>query len=136
FSAIYSENETLLKAGENIWVKGQVEVNEEGAKLMLSKKSHAKILPLRHAYEAMAKELHLHFPLNGSTALKPETLNKLQNYLQAVNDKNGSPLFLHLETSKRAETVLRMKQTIPLNRDTVNFIKNILQEERMRLEFR
>ncbi len=136
FSDIYLENETLLKAGEPIWVKGQVEINEGGAKLILSKKGHAKILPLRHAYEAMAKEIHLHFAVEEKTNLNPQTLNKLQNYLKAIADKNGSPLFLHLKTSKRSEAVLRMKETIPLNRDTISFIKNILQEERIRLEFR
>lgn len=136
FSDIYLENEALLKAGEPIWVKGQVEVSEGGAKLILSKKSHAKILPLRHAYEAMAKEIHLHFGCNSKNSLNPDILKKFQNYLQAVNDKNGAPLYLHLETSSRSETVLKMKETIPLNRDTVSFIRNMLQEERVRLEFR
>lgn len=136
FSDIYLENEALLKAGEPIWVKGQVEINEGGAKLILSKKGHAKILPLRHAYEAMAREIHLHLNLKAKKHLEPTTLKKLQNYLQAVSDKNGAPLFLHLETSTQSETILKMKETIPLNRDTVSFIRNILQEERVRLEFR
>lgn len=136
FSDIYLENEALLKAGEPIWIKGQVEINEGGAKLILSKKGHAKILPLRHAYEAMAREIHLHLNLEAKKNLEPTTLKKLQNYLQAVSDKNGAPLFLHLETSTQSETILKMKETIPLNRDTISFIRNILQEERVRLEFR
>ena len=105
-------------------------------KVILSKKNHAKVLPLRHAYEAMAKEIHLYFPLQEKQNLDSQTLKTLHNYLQAVTDKKGAPLFLHLETSKSAETILRMKETIPLNRDTVNFIRNILQKERMRIEFR
>ena len=136
FSDIYLENETLLKAGEPIWVKGQIEVGEGGAKLILSKKNHAKILPLRHAYEAMAKEIHLYFGVEQKKTLDSATLKKFQNYLQAVSDKNGAPLFLHLAISDRSETVLKMKETIPLNRDTVSFIKNILQSEKVKLEFR
>ena len=136
FSDFYLENEALLKSGEPLWIKGQIEVAEGGVKVILSKKNHAKVLPLRHAYEAMAKEIHLYFPLQEKQNLDSQTLKTLHNYLQAVTDKKGAPLFLHLETSKSAETILRMIETIPLNRDTVNFIRNILQKERMRIEFR
>jgi len=136
FSDIYLENETLLKAGEPIWVKGQVEMNESGAKLILSKKGNARILPLRHAYEAMAKEIHLYFNVEKNPELSRDLLNKLQNYFKAVANKNGSPLFLHLETTQRSEAVLRMKETIPLNRDTISFIKNMLPKEGTRLEYR
>ncbi|NDD59672.1 MAG: hypothetical protein EBZ47_10650, partial [Chlamydiae bacterium] len=68
--------------------------------------------------------------------LNPEILTKLQSYIKAVADKNGCPLFLHMETTKRSEAVLRMKETIPLNRDTISFIKTITKEEGIRIEYR
>ncbi len=137
FSDIYVEGETSLKSGEPIWVKGQVENSEGTAKLILSKKSHAKILPLRHAYETLAREMHLHLdaPLTG-IPVSEEKLKKLQGYLKAVEDKNGVPLFLHICLKGRCRTTLRMKEAVPLKRDTVNFLKDMLKEEKVRIDFR
>ncbi len=133
FSDIYIENEATLKSGEPLWIKATVEVTDKTPKLILSKKSNSKILPLRHAYEAMAREIHVHFPLNKSA--DSGKLEILKRFFGTSNDKAGSPVFLHLN-SPLTSTVLRAKELIPLNRNKIAELKQLYPENELKIDFR
>jgi DNA polymerase-3 subunit alpha len=135
FSDIFLENEATFKGDEPIWVKGKIEVTDNGYKLLLSKKDNARVLPLRHAYEALAREIHVYIPSEACRSLKEESLTKFQGYLKAMHDKAGAPVYLHLQLGK-ATTTFRMKENIPLKRESVDYIQGILQAEKARVEFR
>ena len=135
FSDLYVENETVLKAGDPIWARAQLEVAANGNKLILSRKSGARILPLEFAYESMGREIHLHFERPGQPSLSESRLDRLRTFVKGMsNAKDGVPVFLHVPVG-RAMTVLRMRETVPLNRDTVTFMKSLWQDEKLRIEF-
>ena len=145
FSDVYIEHEEILKSSEPIWVKAQLEVAEGGNKLLLSKKGNARIMPLRYAYEILGRELHLHFDFsNGLLDLPSPKLAKLRDFLTAQNDKTGVPVFLHLgftgkggdSPAGKARTVLKLKETIPLKREAVHYLRDMWGEEKIRIEFR
>lgn len=139
FSDIYLENEILFKSGEPLWIKASVEHSDGTSKLLLSKKGGTRVLPLRHAYEALAREIHLFFPLHGVNTpsnLDQQKLNSLQTYLKSIHNQTGNPLFVHLMVHDKAKAVLKMKETIPLKRETVDSIRNIFSKEQIRIEFR
>lgn len=134
FSDVFIESEEILKSEEPIWVKAKLEVGEGGNKFILSKKGNAQILPLKYAYEELAREIHLHLE---STRMPEEKLEKLQQYLQGFgNQEGGGPFFLHLHLDGKATTVLRAKQTVPVRREAVDFIRDIFKEEHGHVEFR
>jgi DNA polymerase-3 subunit alpha len=137
FSDVYLENEAVLKSGEPIWVKANLEPGEGGNKLILSKKSKSQILPLRYAYEALGREVHIKVPATKEGGGLPvEKMKSLQSYLQTVHDRMGAPIFLHLMLEGgKARTVLKLKEAIPLKRETVTSIQNMLQEEKASVEF-
>jgi DNA polymerase III subunit alpha len=137
FSDVYLAKEEILKSGEPVWIKGQIEVNEGVAKLLLSKKGNANVLPLRHAYEALAREMHVHIELPGSSPKVAEpSLDKLKNFLGGLTTKDGVPVFLHLHLANRATTTLKVKQPVPATREAVNWIRQIFEGERVNLDFR
>lgn len=139
FSDAYLENEALFKANEPLWIKASLEHAEGTSKLLLSKKNHSRVLPLRHAYEALAREMHLYLTLSDEPEKKKLDdllLDSLRRYVQSVALQGGVPVFVHLLVHDKAKTVLKMKETIPLKRDTVNSLKGIFERERFRLEFR
>lgn len=137
FSDMFLENEATWKSGEPLWVRATVEVSGNGNKLMMSKKSHSKVLPLRYAYEALAREIHLHLPTGPDKALIPaEKLSRFNSYLQSVADKSGVPVYVHVNVEGKATTVMRMKQVVPLKRETVNYIQSLWAEENVRVDFR
>lgn len=139
FSDVYLENEGTFKSDEPIWIRAQLERGERGAKLLLSKKSNSQVLPLRYAFEALAREMHLFFDQSADRFLKnSQKVEQLQKFLSLSNpsDQKGfGPLFLHVQTAPEASTTLRWKGAVPLRRETVHFIKNLL-EESIRIEFR
>lgn len=139
FSDVYLENEGVFKGDEPIWVKGQLERSETGAKLLLSKKSNSQVLPLRYAFEALAREMHLFFDNPAEKFLKDakrvEQLQKFLSHQPTPQERGYGPLFLHVQTHPTTFTTLRWKGAVPLRRETVHFIKNLL-EERVRIEFR
>ncbi len=137
FSDVYLENEATWKSGEPLWVKASVEVSAQGNKLMLSKKSKSRVLPLRYAYEALAREIHLHLPTgDDAKPIKAEKLTSFSNFLQSVADKDGVPVFVHVKLDAKSTTVLRMKQVVPLKRETVNYIQSLWEEEQASVDFR
>lgn len=140
FSDAYLENEALFKSNEPLWIKATLEHAEGTSKLLLSsKKNPSKVLPLRYAFEALAREMHLYLTLHDTPEKKEfddGMLKSLQTYVQSVAEPGTSPVFVHLLVHENAQTVLKMKETIPLKRDTVNSIKGIFEKERFRLEFR
>lgn len=139
FSDVYLENEGTFKSDEPIWVKANLERAEGGAKLLLSKKSQSQVLPLRYAFEALAREMHLFFENPEEDLLKdPKRVEQLQQFLarQTPQDNRGfGPLFFHIQTHPTTSTTLRWKGTVPLRRETVHFIRSLL-DERVRIEFR
>ena len=139
FSDVYLENEGTFKSDEPIWVKANLERAEGGAKLLLSKKSQSQVLPLRYAFEALAREMHLFFENPEEDLLKdPKRVEQLQQFLarQTAQDNRGfGPLFFHIQTHPTTSTTLRWKGTVPLRRETVHFIRSLL-DERVRIEFR
>lgn len=140
FSDAYLENEALFKSNEPLWIKASLEHSEGTSKLLLSKKkTNCRVLPLRYAYEALARELHLYvnfFDTPEKKNLDDMLLKSLQSYVQSVAQPGGAPLFVHLLVHDKAKTVLKMKETIPMRRDTIDSIKGIFGNERYRLEFR
>ena len=139
FSDIYLENEGTFKSDEPIWIKAQLKAEESGVKLLLSKKSQSSALPLRYAFEALAREMHLFFEGSADSFLKDsKKVEQLQTFLsrQNISDSKGQgPLFFHVPSDTCTSTMLRWKGTVPLRRETVNFMRNLL-EERVRIEFR
>jgi DNA polymerase III subunit alpha len=138
FSDVYVENEGILKGDEPIWVKGQIEKQEGSVKILLSKKNNAKILPLRYAYEALGREIHVSLKLETDTdKVSEKKLQDFQNYLKAMHDpKAGVPVLLRLSLSGKAETILKMRETIPLTREAVNYIRNLWEQEKAQIDFR
>ncbi len=137
FSDVYVAKEEIFKAGEPIWIKGQVEVTDGAAKLLLSKKGNANVLPLRHAYEALAREMHVHVDLPGTAPSVAEpSLSKMRQFLSGLTSKEGVPIFLHLHMANRAITTLRVKQIVPATREAVSCIRQIFEGEKVNLEFR
>jgi DNA polymerase III subunit alpha len=135
FSDAYLENEGTWKSSEPVWVKATLEVQEGNHKLILSKKSNSRVLPLRYAFEALGREMHIYFS-PAEASIKPEKLRELQNHLKAKVAPNGCPVFLHLNYEGKADTVLRLRETVPLVRDTVLFIESLWNEEKATIEFR
>ncbi|NBX93317.1 MAG: DNA polymerase III subunit alpha [Proteobacteria bacterium] len=140
FSDIYLESEGTFKSDEPIWVKARLERDENGAKLLLSKrKSQSQALPLRYAFEVLAREMHLFFEDPEKDFLQDsKSVEQLQQFLarQAPADGQGfGPLFFHIQTHPNTTTTLRWKGTVPLRRETVHFIRSLL-DERVRVEFR
>jgi len=138
FSDVYLENEGTFKSDEPIWMKAQLERSDSGAKLLLSKKGNARVLPLRYAFEALAKEMHLYLDEKTSLFLKnSKKVEQLKTFIanQEAPTQGTGPLFFHLLTGPSSSTTLRMKGTVPLRRETVNFIKYLIDEE-VRIEFR
>lgn len=139
FSDIYLENEGTFKSDEPIWVRAQLERSESGAKLLLSKKSQSQALPLRYAFEALAREMHLFLDAEMGGVLKdPKRVEQLQRFLSHQNSadsKGFGPLFFHIQTLPTTSATLRWKGTVPLRRETVHFMKSLL-DEKVRIEFR
>lgn len=138
FSDVYLENEGTFKNDEPLWVKANLERSETGAKLLLSKKSQSRVLPLRYAFEALAKEMHLFLDEKTGTFLKNTAkVEQLKKFIsQQENAASGcGPLFFHLVTGPSSSTTLKMKGAVPLRRETVSFIKHLINEE-VRIEFR
>ena len=79
--------------------------------------------------------IHLNLDTHGSR-VSDEKLRRLHAYVQGVADRNGVPLFLHLGIEGKARTTLKMKEAVPLKRDTVNFIQTLLEQENARIDFR
>ena len=136
FSDVFLENEAVIKGGEPIWIRAQLEVGEGGHKIILSKKSNARVCPLRYAYECLARELHLRVPLPNETFLPEDSIRRLQAYLASAQDRQGVPVFLHLEFQGKATTVLKMKEAIPAKREAVSFIRSLFPAERVQIDFR
>jgi len=137
FSDIFLENDVILKSGEPIWVKAQLEPGDGSNKVILSKKSKAQVLPLRYAYEVLGREIHIKVPANQTQGGLPEAkVKKLQTFLQSVQDRAGVPVFMHvILDGGKARAILKLKEAIPLKRDTVNSIQSLLQEEKATIEF-
>ncbi|MBI4403544.1 MAG: DNA polymerase III subunit alpha [Deltaproteobacteria bacterium] len=136
FSDVFIEAESVLKSGEPVWLKGQLEAGERGNKLLLSKKNGANILPLKYAFEALAQEIHLNVSVRANQALPETVLKALQNYLHKAYDKKGAPLFVHLLFEGRADAVLKMKETVPLRRDTIENISKLFEDHEFHVAFR
>ena len=132
FSDIYLENESTFKAGEPIWIKGNLEISEGGAKILLSKKNNSRILPLRYAYEALAREMHVYYPLYTGSSFNGQHLKTLQSYLQNLPDKTGGPLYFHMEVNDKTRTILKARESVPFKRDTVDYVRKLLEQEPVR----
>ncbi|MCB9255345.1 MAG: DNA polymerase III subunit alpha [Bdellovibrionaceae bacterium] len=138
FSDVYLESEEILKSGEPLWISATLEVGENGHKLILSKKkAKGRILPLRFAYEALAREVHLHVPAERWAGPDGLTCSRnLQKFLQNSPDATGAPLFLHLNLDEKTETVLRLNGSIPINREIIEQIRTDFKEYGSKIEFR
>ncbi len=137
FSDVYLVAELTLKSGEPVWIKGQLEIEENGGKLLLSKKGNAKVLPLRYAYEELAREIHLHLPMSAwEEYVNGGNVSDFRSFLTGAHDKAGAPVFLHLKLDEKAETVLRLKTLVPIRRDLVGKIKGYFEDKGAQIEFR
>ncbi|MBI1861873.1 MAG: DNA polymerase III subunit alpha [Deltaproteobacteria bacterium] len=129
---VYQTAETIIKAGNPLWIRGHLEAKPDGNKLILTRKNNAAVLPLQYAYEALAREIHLYWPL---LELGPEKLMQLKTFLDQQRDKKGLPGFIHLQTGKKAATTLRLKETIPLHRETIHFLRHFVAQDGGSVEF-
>jgi DNA polymerase III subunit alpha len=136
FSDIYLESEEVLKSQEPIWIKGQLEISEGTPKLILSKKSNSRILPLRYAYESLAREVHMRIDVEANEAAFASTqLEKLQQYLEQNHSKEGAPFYVHLQFPNRSYTTLRMKHSIPIKREVVSTLPDLLSGCKVSVDF-
>ncbi|MBY0370494.1 hypothetical protein K2X33_07395, partial [bacterium] len=133
FSDIYLESEELLKSDEPIWVKGQLERQDNTSKLILSKKGGAKVFALRYAYEVLGREMHIH--LKPSLTLN-DRLTRFRGLCEAAQAPGGVPVYLHVRTEARADAVLRLKGSLPLKRDMVHSIRSLFEPDGVNIEFR
>ena len=137
FSDIYLENEILIKSGDPLWIKGTLEYQEGTSKLLLSKKNQSRILPLRYAYEVLAREMHLFLPIDSlPQRLNQLRLQKLRSFVQSVSKPDGAPLFVHLLVHDKAKTVMKLNQPVPMKREVIGTIREIFNNEGVRIEFR
>ncbi len=135
FSDVYLEAEELLKSEEPIWIRGQLERAENTSKILLSKKGNSKIFPLRYAYELLGREVHIHF--NPLRRAAPDKLQKLKNLVDSVHSAPGGvPVYLHIQTEKRADAILRLKANIPLKREMVHSIRSLFDGDGVTIDFR
>lgn len=134
FSDIYVDSESVLKCGEPVWVKGQLEIGEKGKKLILSRKNNAKLLPLRHAYEFLAREIHLKWdaPENG---LKNGLFDRFKEFLERNRNNGGVPVFLHINLQDHTQTVFKLKESLHPSRENVKYLKSIFGEK-TQIEFK
>ncbi len=136
FADVYQEAEHLLKSDEPLWVKGQLERADNTSKLILSKKKgNAKILSLPYAYEVLGREMHIHFR-SEKTHLPTEQVQRFRSLLEAAQGAPGAPVYLHVQTSAQADTVLRVKGHLPLRRDMVHSIRSLFEGDGVTIEFR
>jgi DNA polymerase-3 subunit alpha len=140
FSDIYVDNEVLWKGDDPIWIKGTIENQDGTIKILMSKKGNARVLPLRYAFEALGREIHLKLKVGGTGTgivnLNEQKLTTFQSYLKTLHDPKGVPVFVHLEVSEKAQTVLKMRETILLTREAVDYIRNLWAPEKAEIEFR
>lgn len=135
FSDVYVASDELFKSDEPIWVRGTVETAEGTTKLILSKKSHSQVLPLRHAYEALAREFHIQFDLSSNEELAESALNQLREFVSQNHSKEGAPVYVHLQFEKRARTTLRLQETLLISRETVRAMASKLAGIPARIDF-
>ncbi len=135
FSDVYLESEAVLKSDEPIWIKGQLERQDNTSKIILSKKGNAKVLALRYAYESLGREIHIHLGAQDNT-LPEECLTRFRSLVDAQKDQPGVPVYLHIQTEKRADTILRVKGSVPLRREMVHSIRSAFGPDRVTIEFR
>jgi DNA polymerase-3 subunit alpha len=152
FSDLFLENEEVWRAQEPVWIKGQLEVTAAppgsgvtpgagggGGKLVLSKKSSAAVLPLRFAFEAMAREMHLEFLSQGQPMAVGEfehRLERLRTGLRERHVKGGGFVYLHVGVPGTARTTLRLKETVPLTRETVHWVRELFPAGEVSVDFR
>lgn len=134
FSDIYLEAEELLKSEEPLWVRGQLERSENSSKLILSKKSNARIFSLRHAYEILGREMHIH--LTPRVGVWTDRLERFRGLVESAQAPGAVPVYLHVRTEARADAVLRMKGGLPLKREMVHSIRSLFEPDGVNIEFR
>ncbi len=135
FSDAYLEAEEILKSDEPIWIRGQLERADNTSKIILSKKSNAKILSLRYAYETLGREMHLHLS-PGTRRLPDAKVEQFRSLLAATEGTPGAPIYLHVPTERRADTIMRLKGSIPLKREFVHSIRSLFDGDGVSIEFR
>lgn len=138
FSDIFFDAESTFKSDEPIWVKGQLEVGDNTRKLILSKKGGARVVPLRYAYELLAREVHLHLSAAG---LEDSRLDQqLERLGRLVEIRKGEcslgPLYLHLGVDPRATTIMRLKTPIAIERETMGILREIFEGPGVEIHFR
>lgn len=137
FSDTYLDHEALLNGTEPVWIKGRLEVSPGGNKIILSKKNGALVLPLRYAYEILAKEMHVHLSVPPDQGpISHDKLARLQSYVRTQGGRGEGQIFLHLAVGPHATTVLRMKEAVTLSREAVNFVQDVFKDEKVSIEFR
>ncbi len=125
FSDVFLETEALWKGEEPLWIKGQVELSEGGAKVILSKKSNAKVAQLQYAYEQLAREVHLHLKMD-EIADDTDKFGKFFNFTrsQTVPNSQGS-YFIHLRMGDLPESVYHLRGQFTIRREIIDFAKNL-----------
>ncbi len=135
---IYADAESVFKSGHPLWVRGQCEFKPDGNKLILSRKNNAAVLPLRYAYELLAREVHLTWPAARFTAEKAASLKRYldsEPRLDGETRRQGLPGFIHLKLESQS-TLLRLPSPISLHRETIHYLENLVAEDGGTLEFR
>jgi DNA polymerase-3 subunit alpha len=152
FSDLFLENEEVWRAQEPVWIKGQLEITAAppgagatagatvgSSKLVLSKKSGAAVLPLRFAFEAMAREMHLEL-LSPAQPMAvrdfEQRLERLRTGLRERHVKGGGLVYLHVSVPGSARTTLRLKETVPLTRETVHWVRELFPAGEVSVDFR
>ncbi len=135
FSDVFLEGEAALKSGEPVWIRGNLEINENGKKLLLSKKSNSIILPLRYAFESESREVHIALPAK-ENGLDPAWFTRLGDFLGREHKKDGIPVLVHVTFADDRETVLRLPQRVSRRRETLEGLEVLLKDQGAQIEFR
>ncbi len=135
FSDVFLEGEATLKSGEPVWIRANLEINENGKKLLLSKKSNSLILPLRYAFETMGREVHIELNAKDKS-LSPEIFKGLSEFLSRENKKDGIPVLVHVNFDNAQETVLRLPQRVAAKREMLEGLQVLLKDQGAVVEVR
>jgi hypothetical protein len=91
---------------------------------------------LRYAYETLAREVRIQIPYREKLQWNAKKVEQLQLFLKGQHDPKGAPIFLHIETFPKTFTILKMKETILLKRDNINYIQDLFKDEKAEIDFR
>jgi len=101
FADLYSQTHALLQSSEPLLIIGTAEVGDESVKILANEIAPIQVL------DQIAKELHLHLPIE---TVNEEKLERLKTVL--AQHQGGCSTYVHLIIPRRSETTLLLPSTL------------------------